>query len=50
MAAVFGLAPGALTSRLQEQVDRLERDLQRSEPATTASGRGGQTTSDEEGG
>ena len=39
VAAVFGLAPGLLTSRLQQQVDRLERDLQRSEPATsTAAG------------
>jgi hypothetical protein len=35
VAAVFGLAPGLLTQRLQQQVDRLERDLQRSEPATS---------------
>ncbi len=35
VAAVFGLAPGLLTARLQQQVDRLERDLQRSEPATS---------------
>lgn len=37
VAAIFGLAPSLLTSRLQQQVDRLERDLQRSEPATNAS-------------
>ena len=49
VAAVFGLAPSTLTARLQQQVDRLERDLQRSEPATSMAGRGGQTTSDEEG-
>ena len=35
VSAVFGLAPGLLTARLQQQVDRLERDLQRSEPATS---------------
>jgi hypothetical protein len=46
---VFGLAPSTLTARLQQQVDRLERDLQRSEPATNTA-RGGSTTSDEEGG
>lgn len=40
VAAAFGLAPGALTAQLQQQVDRLERDLQRSEPATNAT-RGG---------
>ena len=49
VAAVFGLAPSTLTARLQQQVDRLERDLQRSEPATNTA-RGGSTTSDEEGG
>jgi hypothetical protein len=49
IAAVFGLAPGTLTARLQAQVDRLERDLQRSEPATSKS-RSGSTSSDEEGG
>jgi hypothetical protein len=48
VAAVFGLAPSTLTARLQQQVDRLERDLQRSEPATSAA-RGGPTSSDEEG-
>jgi hypothetical protein len=48
IAAVFGLAPSTLTARLQQQVDRLERDLQRSEPATSAA-RGGPTSSDEEG-
>ena len=48
VAAVFGLAPSTLTARLQAQVDRLERDLQRSEPATSTS-RGGPTSSDEEG-
>jgi hypothetical protein len=36
VAAVFGLAPGLLTARLQQQVDRAERDLQRSEPATSS--------------
>jgi hypothetical protein len=35
VSAVFGLTPGLLTARLQQQVDRLERDLQRSEPATS---------------
>jgi hypothetical protein len=49
VAAVFGLAPSTLTARLQAQVDRLERDLQRSEPATSKS-RSGPTSSDEEGG
>ncbi len=49
VAAVFGLAPSTLTARLQQQVDRLERDLQRSEPATNTA-RGGTTASDEEGG
>ena len=49
VAAVFGLAPSTLTARLQQQVDRLERDLQRSEPATNTA-RGGSTASDEEGG
>ena len=48
IAAVFGLAPSTLTARLQAQVDRLERDLQRSEPATSKA-RGGPTSSDEEG-
>jgi hypothetical protein len=48
VAAVFGLAPSTLTARLQAQVDRLERDLQRSEPATSKA-RGGPTSSDEEG-
>ena len=48
VAAVFGLAPSTLTARLQAQVDRLERDLQRSEPATSKS-RSGPTSSDEEG-
>jgi hypothetical protein len=43
VAAAFGLAPGALTAQLQQQVDRLERDLQRSEPATNAT-RGGLTS------
>ena len=36
VAAIFGLAPGLLTTRLQAQVSRLERDLARSEPATSA--------------
>ena len=35
VAAIFGLAPGLLTTRLQAQVSRLERDLARSEPATS---------------
>jgi hypothetical protein len=48
VAAVFGLAPGALTSRLQQQVDRLERDLQRSEPATKVAGGGSSGSGDEE--
>jgi hypothetical protein len=48
VAAAFGLAPSTLTARLQQQVDRLERDLQRSEPATNTA-RGGPSTSDEEG-
>ena len=48
LATVFGLAPSTLTARLQAQVDRLERDLQRSEPATSKA-RGGPTSSDEEG-
>jgi hypothetical protein len=34
-AAIFGLAPDSLTSRLQQQAARLERDLQQSEAATT---------------
>jgi hypothetical protein len=34
VAAIFGLAPGLLTTRLQAQVSRLESDLARSEPAT----------------
>jgi hypothetical protein len=41
VAAIFGLAPGLLTARLQQQVDRLERDLQRSEPGTSAYVTGG---------
>lgn len=33
-AAIFGLTPGALTSTLQRQTERLEKDLQASEPAS----------------
>jgi hypothetical protein len=50
VAAAFGLAPGALTTQLQVQVDRLERDLQRSEPATSSSTRGSQANGSEGGG
>jgi hypothetical protein len=45
VAAAFGIAPGALTAQLQQQVDRLERDLQRSEPATNPA-TGGATSSE----
>ena len=46
VAAIFGLAPGLLTTRLQAQISRLERDLARSEPATsTGVGDGGDSDS-----
>jgi hypothetical protein len=49
VAAIFGLAPGLLTTRLQAQVDRLERDLARSEPATSsAAGSGAAVSSEDE--
>jgi hypothetical protein len=37
-AAIFGLTPGALTSTLQRQTERLEKDLQASEPASSEGG------------
>ena len=37
-AAIFGLAPGTLTSRLRRQADQLERDLLTSLPATSGGG------------
>ena len=37
-AAVFGLAPGTLTSRLRQQADQLEKDLLTSVPASSGTG------------
>ncbi len=50
VAAIFGLGPGLLTARLQAQVNRMERDLARSEPATSAATTGstGDSTSEDE--